>query len=210
MNNFGLYLILTEPYLSYTTITKIAVEENIKMLQLRTKKETDRETIKIAKKMKKITDNTSTNLIINDRVDIAMIVNSDGVHLGQTDISLLEAKKIWNKDKIFGKSTHNLKQARESLKENPDYIGFGPIWPTDSKKIPDPVLGLESLNNFMKVDIDIPIVGIGGIKDYNLNKVLEKGINSFGMISYITDSRSKFEIRRRIKKIKKIYKEGRG
>ena len=102
LTNFGLYLIITNPTLTYQEIARIAVKHNLRYLQLREKHLSDRELIAVSKEIMKITNNTKTKFIINDRADIAKIVDADGLHLGQDDISLADAKSIFGENKIYG------------------------------------------------------------------------------------------------------------
>ncbi len=111
--------------------------------------------------------------IINDYVDIAYIVDADGVHLGQDDMPLREARKILGKDKIIGISTHTLKQAIDAEDDGADYIGYGPIFYTNTKDAGRPT-GISSLRRIRK-HVSIPIVAIGGITIDNVREVLGAG-----------------------------------
>ncbi|GAF01923.1 thiamine-phosphate synthase [Saccharicrinis fermentans DSM 9555 = JCM 21142] len=143
MENFGTYIILTRPQLPYSVIAEKCVLHGVKMLQLREKHLSDKELIKIGKEIKSITKNSSTNFVINDRPDIAAICDADFLHLGQDDIPINDARSIVGNMKI-GISTHSIEQAKEALKHHPDYIGFGPIFPTNAKAIPDPPRGYRT------------------------------------------------------------------
>lgn len=184
MNDFGLYVIITEPTLSYQEIAKICVEKRVKMLQLREKKLTDKELLKIAKDIVKITKSTSTNFIINDRVDIALLSDADGVHLGQSDISVEEARSILGKEKIVGLSTHSIEQAKKALSENVDYIGFGPIYPTPTKAIPDPAVGVELLKEVLKFS-NLPVVAIGGLDGESTQIAVQNGARNICSVRYL-------------------------
>ena len=198
---FGLYLVMTDPIIGYEKLTEIAVKNNIRVIQLRDKKLNDKKLLNIAKRIKNITKYTQTLFFVNDRIDIAMLSNADGLHIGQTDISIKQVKSF-SQTILIGKSTHNEKQLKSALKENPDYIGIGPIYKTFSKKIPDVALGINGAKHMLKM-ADRPAIGIGGIKDINLRDVLNIGFVNFGIISYITNSKNPDK---EIKKIKKIYR----
>src|SRR5262245_7232880 len=101
-------------------------------------------------------------IIINDRVDIALALRADGVHLGQDDLPPSEARKLLGDNAIIGFSTHNLEQVHAALKLPVDYIAFGPIFATSSKENPDPVVGLDSLRVIRQAAGSFPIVAIGG------------------------------------------------
>jgi thiamine-phosphate pyrophosphorylase len=120
--------------LPYKRIAEICVRQKIKYLQLREKDKDDRELLKIAKEIKSVTKGTDTKFIINDRIDLCLLSDADGIHLGQDDISFKDAKALLPKDSIIGLSTHNLEQVQNALALNPDYIGFGPIYKTPTKK----------------------------------------------------------------------------
>ncbi|MCK9330268.1 MAG: thiamine phosphate synthase [Candidatus Cloacimonetes bacterium] len=191
--NFGLYVIITKPVLPYTKIAEICVKHKIKYLQLREKHLEDRILLKMAKEIKSITKDSETNLIINDRVDICMLSDADGVHLGQDDLPYDEAIKIMPKGKIIGLSTHNLEQAKQALIHNPDYIGFGPIYKTPTKENPDPVVGCNLLKEALGI-VNIPVVAIGGIDENNLEEVLKTGTNNLSLVRYLMNT-DKFEER---------------
>ncbi len=202
-DNFGLYLIMTNPKIGYEKMAEIAVKNRIKVIQLRDKDLNDNKLLKIAKNIRKITEKTNTLFFVNDRLDITILSNADGIHVGQTDLPIKDIRKINNK-LLIGKSTHNIKQLKNALKEQPDYIGIGPIYKTFSKKIPDPVLGLNKAKQMLKIST-IPSIGIGGIKDHNLNEVLSIGFKNYSIVSYIMDSENPDRIIKKIKRINRSY-----
>jgi len=188
-NDFGLYLIITKPSFSYRKIAETAVQYNVRYLQLREKSLSDREILKTADEIMQITNGTETRFILNDRADLAAICGVDGLHLGQDDIRLADAKKICGeKVSRFGLSTHNLEQVKEAVKLNPDYIGFGPIFQTPTKAKPDPVIGTEMIPEAVKLAGDIPVVAIGGIDGGNLSRVLDAGARNVCMVRYFMDN----------------------
>jgi thiamine-phosphate pyrophosphorylase len=126
-------------------------------------------------------------VIVNDRVDVALIAGAAGVHLGQTDLPTRESRRILGLDRVIGFSTHNLEQAREADKLPVDYIAVGPIFPTGTKENPDPVIGVENLAAICKV-IRKPVVAIGGIQLENAREVLNAGAASLAVIRDILGS----------------------
>ncbi len=188
MNDFGIYLIISNPVLEYSKIAEIAVRQKIKYLQLREKDKSDIELISILKDLKSITEKSQTKLIIDDRPDLAQICKTDGVHLGQTDIPIDLAKTIYPQG-IYGLSTHSLEQAESALKKFPDYIGFGPIFKTPTKKIPDPVVGLNSIKKVTELS-KIPVVAIGGINQNNIEEVLSAGAKNVCLVRYFMESKN--------------------
>ncbi len=182
MNNFGLYIIITNPVLPHTTIARKCVENGIKMLQLREKHLPDRELVRIAKEIRDITKGSDTAFVVNDRPDIAAICEADYLHLGQDDIVIEDARKIVGDMKI-GLSTHSIQQARDALAKNPDYIGFGPVYPTNAKANPDPVVGTKKLKEVIGF-ADVPVVAIGGIFPENIQNVIDAGAKNIAMVRY--------------------------
>lgn len=182
MDDFGIYIIVTNPCLPYTTIAEKCVEHEIRMLQLREKQLTDKELISIGRDIKSITKGSSTNFVVNDRPDIAVICDADILHLGQDDISLEDARKVVGDMKI-GLSTHSVDQAIKALAMNPEYIGFGPIYPTNAKAKPDAPVGVDQLKKVLQI-ATVPVVAIGGIFPENIKNVLDAGAKNIAMVRH--------------------------
>lgn len=180
--SFGLYLILTDPIAGYEACTEAAVAEGVRFVQLRMKNKPRKVILDMARGLRKLTRNTTTLLVINDDVTIAAEADADGVHLGQSDMALAEARAFWGEsNKIFGWSTHNENQVDQAQQLRPDYIGFGPIFPTPTKNPPDPVVGCERLSKVV-AHSKIPVVAIGGIDSSNLSLVLKAGARNFAVV----------------------------
>jgi thiamine-phosphate pyrophosphorylase len=205
VNNFGLYLIITKPSFSCRKIAETAVKYNVRYLQLREKSLSDREILEAADEIMQVTRGTKSRFILNDRADLASICGADGLHLGQDDIRLADAKKICG-EKVcrFGLSTHNLEQVKEAVQQKPDYIGFGPIFKTPTKAKPDPVIGTEMIPEAIKLAGDVPVVAIGGINGENLNRVLDAGARNVCMVRYFMNC---VDFETRIKETVKILKD---
>jgi thiamine-phosphate pyrophosphorylase len=133
-----------------------------------------------ALELRKIAERFGACLIINDYADIAAAVDADGVHLGQEDLPLAEAKKILG-NRIIGISTHNLEEALDAEKGGADYIGFGSIFPTTTKDNAS-VQGLDALKKIKKT-VKIPVIAIGGIKADNVVHVLKTGCDGIAVSS---------------------------
>ncbi len=187
MDNFGLYVIITKPCLSYKEIAQICVDKGVKMLQLRQKNLSDRELLSISKEIMSVTKGTATKYIVNDRVDIAFLSDADGVHLGQDDLTIFEARKILGADKIIGLSTHSIEQATKAISQNPTYIGFGPIYPTPTKAIADPCVGTKLLKEVLNFS-PIPVVAIGGIDEKTAIEVKATGAKNICAVRYLMES----------------------
>jgi thiamine-phosphate pyrophosphorylase len=121
-------------------------------------------------------------IIINDRVDIALAVGADGVHLGQDDLPPEAARRLLGDNAVIGYSTHSLSQALEVTKLPVDYIAIGPIFQTSTKENPSPVVGLEGLRVVREAIGKLPLVAIGGITPANIEEVIEAGADAVAMI----------------------------
>ncbi len=146
------------------------LESGIRWIQYREKFKNRRERFSDALKLREITRRFGACFIVNDNVDIALAVDADGVHLGQDDLPLKEARKIMGK-RIIGISTHNLDEALKAEAGGADYIGFGSIFPTTTKD--DAVVqGIEALTN-IKEAVKIPVIALGGITADNAKAVFD-------------------------------------
>lgn len=155
-----------------------------KIVQLREKNIDLNQYLNLAKKAKKITNKYGAKLIINDNCMVAKKSKADGVHLGQDDVSIKEARNILGPDAIIGVSTHSVKEFREAKKQSPNYIAVGAIFLTTTKKSAK-VIGLDILNKICSEKENMPIVAIGGINRSNFKQVLEQGVDCIAMIGEI-------------------------
>lgn len=179
---FGLYLILTDPVMGYEACASAAVSQGVRYLQLRMKKRPEAEVLETALALKKITAGTGTLFIVNDYLSVAMEADADGVHLGQEDMSISEARSAWKTPgKIFGLSTHNEDQEKAARLVSPDYIGVGPVFSTPTKENPDPVVGLTRMGEIIRSS-PLTAVAIGGIDAENLPDVLSHGAQNFAVV----------------------------
>jgi thiamine-phosphate pyrophosphorylase len=133
-----------------------------RVLQLRLKPASTRAVVVAAQMARRVTAELGALLIVNDRVDVALAIGADGVHIGQDDLPLLETRQL-AANMIVGVSTHNLAQVRAAITGGADYIGFGPVFVTSTKANPDPVVGLNGLADAVSVAGNVPVVAIGGI-----------------------------------------------
>ena len=131
-----------------------------------------------------IARSAGANVIINDRVDIALALGASGVHLGQADMPAAAARRLLGDDAIIGFSTHNLEQVKAALNLPINYLAFGPIFPTQSKRNPDPVAGLDALGTVRSLT-RLPVVAIGGIDKSNVIRVWSAGADCAAIISGI-------------------------
>jgi thiamine-phosphate pyrophosphorylase len=158
----GLYLILSEPPAGYQALARMAVACGVPILQLRCKGPDIRRFLELALDLRKLTAGTDTRLIINDRPDLALMADADGVHLGQTDLPPEQVRGLIGPRKLLGLSTHNLAEVRRAARQPVDYIGFGPIFATASKADSEPVTGPELLVRAAEISPH-PVAAIGGL-----------------------------------------------
>lgn len=161
-----------------------ALRGGVDIVQLRSKVLSDRASLELGKKIREITRKWRKLFIVNDRIDLMLAMDADGVHLGQNDLPIGVARRMINNgDKIIGKSSHGLKQALQAEREGADYIGFGPIFETPTKPTYPPV-GLKAIRQIMK-QVKIPVVCIGGIDQKNVKKVIEAGAERIAVVRAI-------------------------
>jgi thiamine-phosphate pyrophosphorylase len=176
---FGLYIVMTDPVAGYEACAEAAARCGVRYLQLRMKGAHREAVLQNALRVRGITLGSDTLFIVNDDVTIARDVDADGVHLGQHDLPIDEARGLWPaRGKRFGLSTHDGQQALLASRLSPDYIGVGPVFATPTKADPDPVLGLERMASIVRSS-PVPAVAIGGIDRGNLAEVLRHGARNF-------------------------------
>lgn len=161
-----------------------ALKGGVKAVQLREKGLPTSELYSLASELRKMTLGFGAGLFINDRVDIALAVDADGVHLGWQSLPVPTVRGLLGVKKLIGVSTHNRREALQAWKDGADYITFGPIFYTPSKAgILDPV-GVEVLRG-VKDEVRVPVVALGGIREGNVDDVLESGVEGVAVISSI-------------------------
>ena len=157
------------------------------IVQYREKEKSTREKLAECRRLRAMTEKVGALFIVNDDIALAMAVGADGIHVGQDDMPVSEARKLVGHDMIIGLSTHSPGQAREAVRCGADYIGVGPIFRTCTKKdVCDPV-GYEYLD-YVVANIDLPFVAIGGIKEHNVTEILKRGATCVAMVTEIVGS----------------------
>lgn len=154
-----------------------------KIVQLRVKTMPPVDFLTLARAARAQTRATGCQLIVNDRIDIALACDADGVHLGQEDLPLAVGRKLMGR-KIIGVSTHDIEQAKEAEQNGADYIGFGPMFGSTTKNTGYQARGVEMLKKICAA-VNIPIVAIGGINEQNVQSVWQAGADSAAIISDI-------------------------
>ena len=186
----GLYVILDPsvcPDRSLTDVLKKAATAGARLFQYRNKSASMKEAYTEASILRQVALEAGVTFIVNDRCDLAVAVNADGVHLGQEDLPLDLARKVLGPKKLIGVSTHNPDQVREATAGKADYLGFGPIFTPGSKQDHDPVVGLDGLRAIRRLTL-LPIFAIGGIQVDQARDVIRAGANGVAVISAVLNA----------------------
>lgn len=167
-----------------TDITKACIDGGSTLLQLR---ETDvsstRQILNDAEKIRKVIKNSNVKLIINNRFDIALAINADGIHLGKNDMPIKKVKTLFNNDMLIGMTVRNVSHAQSAEKAGANYVSVGSIFPTPTKtKIP--IVGVNTLKKVSKA-VSIPVIAIGGINKDNVIEVIQNGADGVAVISAV-------------------------
>ena len=204
--DYTLYLVTDRDVLRGRDLIK-CIEESIlggvTLVQLREKNVTSREFYEIAIKVKEVTSRYNIPLIINDRLDIALAIDADGLHIGQKDLPGSVARKILGKDKILGVSAATLQESLKAEKDGADYLGVGAVFSTSTKKDTRDV-SYETLSSITS-SVNIPVVAIGGINEKNVTKLKESNIDGIAVISCIL---GKEDVKGAAEKMLDRFKEG--
>lgn len=188
MKQIGKLHILTDTVLqsrfSHMEITRLAIAGGADTIQYRQKSGSTREMIEIARNMKRLCSEAGVTFIVNDRLDVAIAAEADGVHLGQDDFPIPMARGLLGEGRIIGGSAATLDEARKCLSEGAGYVGFGPVYPTSSKDNAGPVSGIDILKQVVEV-IPLPIIAIGGVSAENIPDVMRAGAHGIAVISAV-------------------------
>jgi len=180
-------------------IVRAAVRGGVSCVQLREKTCSTREFIEEALKLKAFLDSSGVALIINDRVDVALAVAADGVHLGQSDMPLAAARSIVGDSMVIGISAESLRDAVEAESGGADYLGVSPIFATPTKTDTAAPLGLAGLQAIRRA-VKIPLVGIGGLNRSNAAEVVRSGADGVAVVSAIVAAEDPEQAARELKR----------
>ncbi len=159
-----------------------------KILQVRIKPGGAGDLARVARMARRLCDQLGAALVVNDRVDVAITVGADAVHLGQTDLPLAEARVLVGDRLAIGVSTHDVDQVRAACRGGADYLGFGPIFATRTKANPDPVQGVDGLRAAVHAAGTTPVVAIGGITARDVAAIYAAGASAVCAISAVTSA----------------------
>lgn len=170
---------------SFFQAIQTAIDGGIRLIQYRDKSGQRGRIYEYAERLRALTYQSRVKLIINDEVDIALAVRADGVHLGQDDFPVAAARDLLGEQAIIGLSTHNLAEALSAEKESVDYIGFGPIFATETKKSEYLPLGVESIRGLC-AGVKRPVYAIGGIQKPHIQSILKAGAKGVAVASALS------------------------
>jgi len=154
-----------------------ALQGGVSFMQIREKERTTREYLALAKKVHALTLQYGVPLIVDDRLDVAMAVDAEGVHLGQSDMPVATARKLWGQEKIIGATAKTVEQAQEAYNQGADYLGVGAIYPTTTK-VKTVLTSVDTLRDICKA-VPIPVNAIGGLNKENIDVL--KGVPIAGI-----------------------------
>jgi thiamine-phosphate pyrophosphorylase len=166
-------------------IARELISGGISCLQYRAKKVPAREQWETARRLRSLCRDAGVLFIVNDRCDLALDCGADGVHLGQDDMPIAAARRLAKGTFMIGRSTHSLAQAQEAWQQGADYIGFGPLYATDTKENNVPPVGLGPLEGLLS-GLPIPVVVIGGIKMHHLAEIAAAGVEHIAVVTALT------------------------
>ncbi len=183
---------------NFLSIVEKSIEGGIDIIQLREKNTPEKDIIDLGKEIKKLINKTDVVFIVNDRIDIALACEADGVHLGQDDLPVNEARTITPDGFIIGLSTHSPEQGKIALNTNADYFGIGPVFPTPTK--PDyKAAGLEYVTWAATNIKDLPWFAIGGISEENIDKITKAGAKKIAVVRAIMTAKDPLKITQLLK-----------
>lgn len=188
MGLMDLYAITDRAMLGKTTeaeAARLCYEAGADVVQLRGKSMDGGLQLEQARLMQKEADRLNKIFIVDDRVDVAVLAHADGVHLGQTDIPVREARRLTGDDMIIGASVSTVEEARKAIEDGADYLGVGSIFTTKTKPDAKQALGLDIIYNIKKEVGDVPLVAIGGINRGNILDVIHAGADGACVVSAI-------------------------
>lgn len=200
-----LYAVTDRTWVEDTTLmdqVKEALEGGITFLQLREKRLSKEEFIKEAREMKELSKEYKVPFVINDNIEVALAVDADGVHIGQDDMSVEEARKLLGEDKIIGVSAHNVEEAIKAQKGGADYLGVGAVCATSTKKDAN-VVSKEEIKKICHT-VEIPVVAIGGIKKENIKTLEGTDVDGVAVVSAIFAAK---DIKKDTKQLRSLVEE---
>ncbi|MEE8241021.1 MAG: thiamine phosphate synthase [Nitrospirales bacterium] len=183
----GLYIILDPaafPGRDLVVVLSAAAEAGARLFQYRDKTASMKDAYQQAVRLRQASADAGALFIVNDRCDLALSVDADGVHLGQQDMPLTHARRLMGPEKLIGVSTHRVEDVDQATTGGADYLGFGPIFDTGTKPDHEPVVGIEGLRQ-ARARTRLPIIAIGGLTVANSRGVVEAGADGIAVVSTV-------------------------
>ncbi len=202
-----LYLVLDEEFYRGSDLiadVQAILKAGISFLQWRQKRGSDSYFLTRALEIRALCRDFATPFVVNDRPDMALLTDADILHLGQDDLPIAAARQLVGESMPIGRSTHSLEQALAAVAEGADYLGFGPIFKTPSKRKPDPEVGVQGLRE-MLAQVELPVVAIGGLDETNLAAVAATGVPAAAVIRAILQAENPAE---KVVTLKALLKTG--
>lgn len=187
MTDFSLYLITDRHQTGGRPLTEVvrrSLEGGVRAVQLREKDLSGAALYRLAAEMRRLTSDFDARLIINDRLDIALAAEADGVHIGVNSLPLAAVRRVLGQGKIIGYSAHAIDEALRAQAGGADFVTFGPVYPTPSKAAYGVPCGVKNLADAVSV-LEIPVIGLGGISQANITEALSANIRGIAVISAI-------------------------
>ncbi|MFQ5886856.1 MAG: thiamine phosphate synthase [Anaerolineae bacterium] len=172
---------------SHLEVAQAAIEGGASIIQFRDKEMTTRQLVETAGKIKELTEEAGIPLIVNDRLDVALAVDADGVHVGQDDMPAALARQLIGPHKILGVSASTVEEALQAEKDGADYVSASPVFTTPTKPDTPPPTGLEGLRAIVEA-VNLPVIAIGGINEKNAAEVMEAGAQGVAVISAVVSA----------------------
>ncbi|MFQ6001328.1 MAG: thiamine phosphate synthase [Anaerolineae bacterium] len=191
---------------SHLEVAQAAIEGGASIIQFREKEMTTRELVETARRLKELTNENGVPFIVNDRLDVALAVEADGVHVGQDDMPAALARQLMGR-KIVGVSATTVEEALQAQADGADYLGVGPIYPTGTKPDAVPPIGLEGLAQIVQA-VEIPVVAIGGISEENAAEVIACGADGVAVISAVVSAPDIVTAARRLRETVEAARKG--
>jgi len=192
---------------SHLEVAQAAIEGGASLIQFREKEMTTRELVETARRLKELTSQQGVPFIVNDRLDVALAVDAEGVHVGQNDMPAALARQLIGPKKILGVSASTVEEALQAEREGADYISASPVFTTPTKPDAPPPTGLEGLRAIVEA-VNIPVIAIGGINEKNVTEVMEAGAAGVAVISAVVSAPDITEAAHRLKEAVEAARKG--
>lgn len=208
--NWTLYVI-TDAKLSrgrsHLEVAQAAIEGGASIIQFRDKEMTTRQLVQTAGEIREFTKEADIPLIINDRLDVALAVDADGVHVGQDDMPAALARQLIGPHKILGVSASTVEEALQAERQGADYVSASPVFTTPTKPDAPPPTGLEGLRAIVEA-VNLPVIAIGGINEENATEVMEAGAQGVAVISAVVSAPDIVAAARRLRETVEAARKG--